>query len=75
MSNPFEQADGNYLVLINDEGQYSLWPAFASVPNGWTQVVGPTTREECVAYINDKWVDLRPRSLYAKEELIVGSKQ
>ncbi|MBD8499320.1 MbtH family protein [Paenibacillus arenosi] len=73
MSNPFEQVDGTYLVLINDERQYSLWPAFAVVPNGWSQVLGPKTREECVAYINENWVDLRPRSLYAKEEQVAGS--
>ena len=74
MSNPFEQVDGTYLVLINDEGQYSLWPAFAVIPKGWNQVLGPEPREECVAYINEHWVDLRPRSLYAKEELVIGSK-
>ncbi|TVX93663.1 MbtH family protein [Paenibacillus agilis] len=73
MSNPFEQVDGTYLVLINDEGQYSLWPAFAAVPNGWSNVLGPQTREECVSYINENWVDLRPRSLYAKEEQVTGS--
>ncbi|MCM3259262.1 MbtH family protein [Paenibacillus lautus] len=65
MTNPFEQADGKFLVLMNHEGQYSLWPAFAAIPAGWNQVLGLGTREECVAYINENWVDLRPRSLYA----------
>lgn len=32
MSNPFEDENGTYLVLVNDEGQHSLWPAFADVP-------------------------------------------
>lgn len=35
MTNPFEDNDGIYLVLINEELQYSLWPAFADVPPGW----------------------------------------
>lgn len=26
-SNPFEDPEGTYLVLVNDEGQYSLWPS------------------------------------------------
>ena len=30
--NPFEDPDANYLVLVNDEGQHSLWPVFAAVP-------------------------------------------
>ncbi len=38
MANPFENADGTYLVLINEEGQYSLWPGFIDVPSGWTVV-------------------------------------
>ncbi|ANA78648.1 MbtH domain protein [Paenibacillus vortex V453] len=65
MTNPFEQADGKYVVLMNHEGQYSLWPAFAAIPDGWTQALGLSTREECMTYINENWVDLRPRSLYA----------
>ena len=35
MTNPFEDADALYLVLVNDEGQYSLWPAGTAVPAGW----------------------------------------
>lgn len=38
MANPFENADGTYLVLVNEEGQYSLWPGFIDVPSGWTVV-------------------------------------
>ncbi|WP_339218800.1 MbtH family protein [Paenibacillus sp. FSL W7-1332] len=64
MTNPFEQVDGKFLVLVNHEGQYSLWPGFAAVPNGWTEAFGLSTREECAAFINENWVDLRPRSLY-----------
>ena len=31
MTNPFEDENGTFLVLSNDEGQHSLWPAFAEV--------------------------------------------
>ena len=44
MTNPFEDPDGTYLVLINDESQYSLWPAFIEVPAGW-RVGGPSSRD------------------------------
>ncbi|GAA2299189.1 MbtH family protein [Streptomyces caniferus] len=63
MANPFEDADAGYLVLVNDEGQHSLWPDFIEVPAGWTAVHGKDSREACVAYINAHWTDMRPKSL------------
>lgn len=63
MSNPFENQDANYLVLTNDEGQHSLWPAFADIPAGWNKVAGPDKRADCLAYIETNWTDMRPRSL------------
>ncbi|MFE7614695.1 MbtH family protein [Streptomyces sp. NPDC057496] len=63
MSNPFDQEDGTFLVLVNDEGQHSLWPAFIEIPAGWTKVHGEAGRAECLEYINTHWTDLRPKSL------------
>ncbi|UUU31859.1 MbtH family protein [Streptomyces sp. CA-210063] len=63
MSNPFENPDGTYRVLANDEGQHSLWPDFVAVPAGWTTVFGPGERAACLAYIEREWTDLRPKSL------------
>ena len=63
MTNPFEEPDGIYLVLINDEGQYSLWPAFIDVPAGWTVAHPSATRSACLDYINQHWTDMRPQSL------------
>ncbi|GIH21317.1 MbtH family protein [Rugosimonospora africana] len=61
--NPFENPDGTYLVLINDEKQYSLWPAFIDVPAGWKSVCGEKSREECINFIEEHWLDMRPASL------------
>jgi MbtH protein len=55
--------DGRYQVLINDEEQYSLWPAGHDVPAGWRQVGKEGSREECSAYVDEVWTDMRPRSL------------
>lgn len=63
MTNPFEDESGTYLVLKNDEDQYSLWPAFAPVLDGWTVVHDRDTRQACLEYIETHWTDLRPRSL------------
>ncbi|GAA4071527.1 MbtH family protein [Actinomadura miaoliensis] len=62
-TNPFEDPEGRYLVLVNDEGQHSLWPSFADVPAGWAVVFGEDSRDACLAYVEENWTDLRPRSL------------
>jgi uncharacterized protein YbdZ (MbtH family) len=63
MTNPFENPDGSYLVLVNDENQHSLWPAFAEVPAGWKVVFGEASRQACLDYVDSNWTDMRPRSL------------
>lgn len=63
MTGPFDADDGVYLVLVNDEGQHSLWPAAIGVPQGWTTAHGPAARRSCLDHVNTHWADLRPRSL------------
>jgi MbtH protein len=62
-TNPFDDADGRFLVLVNGEGQHSLWPSFADVPGGWTVAFEENTRAACLEYVEANWTDLRPRSL------------
>ncbi|MYT11467.1 MbtH protein [Streptomyces sp. SceaMP-e96] len=62
-SNPFEDPDGTYLVLINDEGQHSLWPSFVVVPAGWRTVLEESSRDAALEYIDTHWTDMRPKSL------------
>jgi MbtH protein len=50
-------------VLVNDEGQYSLWPSFKDVPQGWTIAKKSDSRAACLDYINQNWTDMRPNSL------------
>jgi len=63
MTNPFEDPEGTYLVLVNDEGQHSLWPSFVDVPAGWSVAHGEDSRSACLDYVNANWTDMRPRSL------------
>jgi MbtH protein len=63
MANPFDDEDGEFYVLINDEGQYSLWPTFMAVPGGWTAVGPRGARKDCLAYTEENWTDMRPKSL------------
>ncbi len=62
-TNPFEDPESSYLVLINDEEQFSLWPEFADVPAGWRTLYGPAERSAALDYITEHWTDMRPRSL------------
>lgn len=62
-TNPFDDNEGRFLVLVNEEGQHSLWPSFAEVPGGWTTVLEENSRDVCLDYIETHWTDLRPRSL------------
>jgi MbtH protein len=62
-TNLFGDDDGTFSVLGNDEGRHSLWPAFVNVPPGWRVVFGENARADCLAYIEEQWTDMRPRSL------------
>ncbi|MEU5979502.1 MbtH family protein [Streptomyces sp. NPDC047315] len=62
-SNPFDDTDGRFFVLVNEEDQHSLWPSFVEIPAGWKSVFGEDGRQECLDFIEANWTDLRPRSL------------
>lgn len=55
--------DRNYLVVVNDEEQYSIWLADKPVPNGWRVVGDPKKKAQCLKYIGEVWTDMRPKSL------------
>ena len=63
MTNPFSDEDRDYLVLANDEGQFSLWPAEAPVPDGWRSVRAAGSRQSSLEYVEEHWTDMRPLSL------------
>jgi MbtH protein len=62
-TNPFDDKDGRFYVLVNDEEQHSLWPTFSPVPEGWRIVFGEESRDACIAYVEENWTDMRPKSL------------
>jgi MbtH protein len=63
VSNPFEDPDARYQVLVNDEGQHSLWPATIACPDGWAVVHDADSRSACLEYVETRWTDMRPASL------------
>ena len=56
--------DGDlHKVLVNEEGQYSIWPAGQQAPDGWKEAGQTGTKAECSAYVDANWADMRPLSL------------
>ena len=60
----FDREDETFIVLVNHEDQYSIWPHWKAVPGGWTAVEGVRGDKKTVlAYVESHWTDMRPRSL------------
>jgi MbtH protein len=55
--------EDSYVVVVNDEEQFSIWPADQEVPAGWKAVFRRGTKQECLAYVREHWTDMRPLSL------------
>ena len=63
MANPFEDDDGMFKVIVNAEGQHSLWPDSFGIPAGWDVAHDAGTRAQCLCFIEENWTDMRPLSL------------
>ena len=63
MSSEEREDNTIYKVVVNHEEQYSLWPTFSGVPQGWRVVFGEESRAACVEYVEQNWTDMRPKSL------------
>jgi MbtH protein len=60
----FEDDDGRtYVVVVNHEEQYSIWPDGREIPAGWRSVGVTGEKPVCLAYIEKVWTDMRPLSL------------
>ncbi|MFH8350203.1 amino acid adenylation domain-containing protein [Streptomyces sp. NPDC018045] len=53
-------AGTHHTVVVNAAGQHALWPAERTVPAGWHAVGAHGTPDECVAFVDRVWKDIRP---------------
>lgn len=58
-----DEDTGTYVVVINDEEQYSIWLEHRELPAGWRRTTMVGSKSECLAHIDQVWTDLRPKSL------------
>jgi MbtH protein len=59
----FDREDATFKVLVNGEEQYSLWPEYKAVPAGWREAGKSGPKQDCLAFIEAVWTDMRPLSL------------
>jgi uncharacterized protein YbdZ (MbtH family) len=71
-TNPFDDDNGSFFVLVNDEQQHSLWPVFAEVA-GRRVVYGAAARGACPDYVEQNWTDIRPKSLRKRPAQVTDS--
>ncbi|MBN9344375.1 MAG: MbtH family NRPS accessory protein [Holosporales bacterium] len=58
-----EEFQEMYYVVKNLEEQYSIWPSYKQIPQGWEAVGEPKIKPDCLSYIDEVWTDMRPLSL------------
>jgi MbtH protein len=59
----WDSPDSRFLVVANHEEQSSIWPDYKALPDGWRAGDKQGSKEECLAYIESVWSDMRPLSL------------
>jgi len=64
---PNEDDSREYVVVVNGEGQYSIWLAEGSPPAGWTIEGMRGKKSDCLQHISVVWTDMRPRSLRGEQ--------
>jgi MbtH protein len=55
-------------VVVNEEGQYSIWPSHKEIPGGWFSIGFQGLKANCLAHIDAVWTDMRPKSARAARE-------
>jgi MbtH protein len=55
--------DDRFVVVRNDEEQYSIWPAGRELPAGWYDADFTGTKADCLSHVDTVWTDMRPKSL------------
>lgn len=59
-SNPFDNPQGQFAILQNDQGQYSLCTAAVRTAGGWRVVCEAQSQEACQQWLAGNWRTLEP---------------
>jgi MbtH protein len=69
MSISENQSEAMYEVVVNEEEQYSIWPLNKAIPHGWKKAGKHGSKESCLEFVKEVWIDMRPLSLRKQMEL------
>lgn len=64
-------AEKQYVVVVNDEEQHSIWDASRALPNGWRSAGFSGEKQACLEHIASVWTDMRPLSLRKQMDGVV----
>ena len=64
--NSYDEDTTIYVVVVNHEEQYSIWPADRENALGWNDAGFQGSKADCLAHIEQVWTDMRPKSLRDK---------
>ena len=67
-----EEVSQIYVVLVNDEEQYSLWLSHKDIPAGWKNVGFSGSKAECMEYVDKVWTDITPLSVRQRQAQSAG---
>lgn len=70
MTSPQNQAEAQFIVVLNHEEQYSIWPEGKEIPLGWTADGVKGDKQTCLDHIKEVWTDMRPLSLRKQMEAV-----
>ena len=70
-----EPQDETYVVVRNQEEQYSIWWADRQMPPGWEIVGQPGSKDACLERIGELWTDMRPLSLRRQMDEDVAARE
>ena len=70
----FDREDITFIVVMNHEEQYSIWPEYKAIPKGWRETGFRGEKKACLEYVDSVWTDMRPLSLRQHMEAMKNSK-
>lgn len=69
----WDSPETEFHVVINHEEQYSIWPNYKEIPEGWRTTGFTGRKEACLSHIDSVWTDMRPLSLRQSMQERAGS--
>jgi MbtH protein len=52
-----------YVVVVNHEEQFALWPEGKEMPKGWRSAGKSGSKADCLEFVKSAWTDMTPASL------------